>query len=153
MRRLFIAAATATICSFASLLTAQDAVKEITLKPDAANPMMFDQKSLSVKPGEKVKITFSNTGSAPLPHNLLICKPGSLQKVGALANNMLTDPQAMAKDYIPETEDVLFHTKLIQPGQTAVLEFTAPAEAGDYPYLCTFPGHWMLMQGVLKVAP
>lgn len=152
MRRLFIAAATATICSFASL-SAQDAVKEINLKPDPTNPMMFDQKALTVKPGEKVKITFANTSSAPLPHNLLICKPGSLQKVGALANAMLTDPQAMAKDYIPESEDVLFHTKLIQPGQSAVLEFTAPAEAGDYPYLCTFPGHWMLMQGVLKVVP
>ena len=57
----------------------------------------------------------------------------------------------MAKNYIPESSDILWHTKLVQPGQTETLEFVAPAEAGDYPYLCTFPGHWLLMQGVMKV--
>jgi len=148
MRRLFIAAA---LCSLAASLPAQDAVTEITIKPDAANPLMFDQKALTVKAGAKVKITFDNKSAVPQPHNLLIVKPGKLQAVGALANAMLSDPQAMAKDYIPESEDILFHTKLIQPGQTGVLEFTAPAEAGVYPYLCTFPGHWMLMQGNLTV--
>jgi azurin len=72
-------------------------------------------------------------------------------KVGALANAMLTDPQAMAKHYVPESPDILFHTKLVQPGQVESIEFDAPAEPGDYPYLCTFPGHWLLMQGVMKV--
>jgi azurin len=148
MRRLFIAAAA---CILASALPAQDAVKELTLKPDTANPLMFDTKVLNVKAGEKVKLTFDNKSAIPQPHNVLILKPGTLQKVGALANGMLADPQAMAKDYIPESDDILHHTKLIQPGQSGVLEFTAPEEAGDYPYICTFPGHWMLMQGTLKV--
>jgi azurin len=141
------------VCSLTMLsavASGQDFV-EIVLKPDAANPLMYDKKSITVKAGQKVKLTLDNKSAVPQPHNLLVIKPGTLQKVGMLANNMLTDPQAMAKDYVPESPDILFHTKLIQPGQTGFVEFEAPAEAGDYPYLCTFPGHWMLMQGVMKV--
>lgn len=126
-------------------------VKQILIKPDAANPLAYDTKAFTVKAGEKVKITFENKSAVPQPHNLLIVKPGTLQVVGGLANGLLADPQAAAKDYIPESKDILFHTKLIQPGQTGELEFTAPAEKGQYPYLCTFPGHWMLMQGVMTV--
>ena len=129
------------------------APKEVVLKPDNANPLAYsaESKTFTVKAGEKVKVTLENKATVPQPHNLIIAKPGTLQKVGALANAMLTDPQAMAKNYVPESPDILFHTKLVQPGQSESLEFDAPAEPGDYPYLCTFPGHWMLMQGVMKV--
>lgn len=149
MRRILFTAACSLAFVAASL--AQDAVKEIVLKPDAANPLAYDTKTFTVKAGEKIKVTLENKGAIPQPHNLLLVKPGSLQKVGALANGMLTDPQAMTKDYIPESEDILHHTKLIQPGQSGSIEFTVPDEAGDYPYLCTFPGHWMIMQGTMKV--
>ena len=67
----------------------------------------------------------------------------------ALANGMLTDPKAMEKDYIPESPDIIAHTKLIQPGQTGSVEVTL--EPGEYPYLCTFPGHSMVMKGVMHV--
>ncbi len=142
--------ATCSIALLISSVSAED-VTEIILKPDVANPLAYDKKAFTVKAGSKIKITLENKSAVPQPHNLLIIKPGTLMKVGALANAMLTDPQAMAKDFIPESPDILHHTKLIQPGQTGSLEITAPSEAGDYPYLCTFPGHWMLMQGVMKV--
>ena len=32
-----------------------------------------------------------------------------------------------------------------------VLEFTAPEKPGDYEFVCTFPGHYMLMRGIMKV--
>ena len=142
--------ATCFIALLVSSVRADD-VTEIILKPDAANPLAYDKKAFTVKAGQKLKLTLENKSAVPQPHNLLIIKPGTLMKVGALANGMLTDPQAMAKDFIPESPDILHHTKLIQPGQTGSLEITAPTEPGDYPYLCTFPGHWMLMQGVMKV--
>ena len=150
MRRTLLTLITAT-CISTSLLA--DDVKEMTLHPDAANPLSYDaaSKSFTVKVGQKVKLTMENKSVIPQPHNLLVIKPGTLFKVGALANAMLTDPKAMEKDYIPESPDILWHTKLIPVGQSATLDFTAPAEPGDYPYICTFPGHWMLMQGVMKV--
>ena len=135
-----------------SSLRAEDE-KVVVLHPDTANPLSYDpsSKAFTVKAGQKVKLTMENKSVIPQPHNLLVLKPGTIQKVGALANAMLTDPNAMAKDYIPESADILYHTKLVQPGTAQTLEFTAPSEPGDYPYICTFPGHWLLMQGKMTV--
>lgn len=139
----------------AAPLSAQDGdVAAIELKPHASNPLGYDKTDLTVKAGQKVKLTLNNTGSiAPQPHNFLLIKPGKEMAVGAQANAMMTDPQAMSKSYIPDASkaDILANTKLVQPGGTETIEFTAPAEAGDYPYMCTFPGHWLLMKGVLHV--
>ena len=143
------------VLAFASLSSAQDAeVATIELKPHATNPLGYDKTDLTVKAGQKVKLTLNNTGSiAPQPHNFLLIKPGKDQAVGAQANAMMTDPQAMAKSYIPDAskDDIIANTKLVQPNSTETIEFTAPAEAGDYPYMCTFPGHGAIMNGVMKV--
>ncbi|MFM8581977.1 MAG: hypothetical protein ACKOFW_10790 [Planctomycetaceae bacterium] len=37
------------------------------------------------------------------------------------------------------------------PGGEFAIFVTAPMEPGEYPYLCSFPGHWMVMNGVLQV--
>jgi azurin len=151
----FAALAVFALASLASHAQESD-VAAIELKPHASNPLGYDKTDLTVKAGQKVKLTLNNTGSiAPQPHNFLLIKPGKDQAVGAQANAMLTDPQAMAKNYIPEAAkaDIIAHTKLVQPNGTDTIEFTAPAEAGDYPYLCTFPGHWLLMKGVMHVTP
>jgi azurin len=145
--------ATACTLLLATGLRADD-VKEIVLHPDNANPLAYDaaSKAFTVKAGQKVKVTMENKATVPQPHNLCILKPGTLMKVGMLANAGLTDPTFITeKQCIPESTDILWHTKLVQPGQSESLEFVAPAEPGDYPYICTFPGHWMLMQGVMKV--
>jgi uncharacterized protein len=57
----------------------------------------------------------------------------------------------VTQGYIPEMPQVLFSTKLIDPGQTVSFQFKAPSEAGKYPYLCTFPAHWRVMNGTLNV--
>lgn len=115
--------------------------------------MKFDKATLEVKAGSKVMLLFRNE-KCPLQHNFLLVNPGKLNDMGALADKMLTDPQAMAKHYTPESPEVLAHsTKLIGLGQSDLIEFTVPTTPGDYPYLCTFPGHWRMMNGVLKVTP
>ena len=59
-----------------------------------------------------------------------------------------------AKHYLPDSPEILAaSSRLIGLGQSDLIEFTAPATPGDYPYLCTFPGHWRTMNGVLKVVP
>lgn len=161
-----------TLLSVATLAAAQaqDAPKPAAAAPAAAAPaaagetakvmlgvlpavMKFDKATLEVKAGAKVMLLFRNE-KCPLQHNFLLVKPGKLNDMGALADKMLTDPQAMAKHYTPESPEILAHsTKLIGTGQSDLIEFTAPTTPGDYPYLCTFPGHWRMMNGVLKVVP
>jgi azurin len=124
---------------------------EITIKPDITNPLAYDTKEFTVKAGAKVRLTFNNIHpSVPQPHNIVIGTTGSKDKLMGLAMQMASAPDGMAKGFIPEAPEILFHTKLLQPNEVEVLEFTAPA-AGDYPYLCTFPGHAVLMNGVMKV--
>jgi azurin len=124
---------------------------ELTIKPAGAAGMEYDTKAFNVKVGQKVKITFENAHPIPQPHNIVFGKPGMKDKIMMSAMQMAAAPDGMAKGYIPEGTDVLFHTKLIQPTQKEVLEFDAPAEPGLYPYLCTFPGHGMLMNGIMTV--
>lgn len=124
----------------------------VNLKPGLANPMSFDITSFSVKAGQKVKLTFTNDSATPLQHNLVLCKAGTKDSIIALANGMMAEmPKWMAKGFIPESPDVLHHTKLLNLKESETLEFTAPAEKGDYPYLCTFPGHALIMNGIMKV--
>lgn len=144
-------AAAAAPATAAAAPASPAAPAEITIKPDTANPLAYDTKEFKVKAGQKVKITFNNTHPAvPQPHNLVISKPGTKDKLMGAAMQMAAAPDGMAKGFIPDSPDILFHTKLLQPNTSEVLEFTAPT-AGDYPYLCTFPGHGMLMNGVMKV--
>ncbi len=107
--------------------------------------MAFDTKTISAKAGQKIKLTFNNTHPLPLPHNVVIGKAGTKDKMSAIATAGMTIPD---KGFIPDSPDILAHTKLVQPGQSETIEFTVPA-AGEYPFFCTFPGHFMLMNGVI----
>ena len=64
---------------------------------------------------------------------------------------MITQKDAAEKNYVPNLPQVIAFTPLVNPDQTYRLTFTAPTELGNYPYICTFPGHWRLMNGVMKV--
>lgn len=116
---------------------------------EAALGLQFVQKQLSAKAGEKISIRFKNPDV--VPHNWLLAKPGSLQRLGEKVNLMITDPQGLAKHYVPDSNDVIAYTDMTNPKAEFVIHLTAPKEKGEYPYLCTFPGHWMVMNGVLKV--
>jgi uncharacterized protein len=121
-----------------------------TVKLKAIREMLqFDQKTFTVKAGKTVEIVFENPDA--MQHNLVIGKPKSLEKIGKAADKMIPDPEGANKNYVPESPDVLFSTSLVNPDQTVRLRFTAPAKPGDYPYVCTFPGHWRIMNGVMKV--
>ncbi len=145
------AAATPAPVAAASNAPAAEAALEITIKPDTANPLAYDTKEFTVKAGQKVKLTFNNTHPAvPQPHNIIIAKPGTKDTLLGQAMQMAAAPDGMAKGFIPDSPDILFKTKLLQPNTSETIEFTAPA-AGDYPYLCTFPGHGAIMNGVMKV--
>jgi putative membrane-bound dehydrogenase-like protein len=115
------------------------------------NEMKYDRKEFSVEAGKAVEIVFENPDF--MQHNLVITQIGALQTVGKAADKMAADAKGAEKNYVPELPEVLFATKLVNPQQSAVLRFTAPSKTGDYPFVCTFPGHWSIMNGVMKVVP
>ena len=114
---------------------------------NAVSPMEFDVTDFEVEAGSRVQIVLNNP--TDLLHNLLIVNPGTLESVAQNALNMgLQGPQL---DYVPQSTDVLFHTSLVGINESHSIYFTAPEDAHDYPYVCTFPGHWQTMQGVMRV--
>lgn len=110
--------------------------------------MQYDKKEIIIKAGVDVTLIFENPDG--MPHNLLIISPGSLETVGKAADDMLRNPDAAEKQYVPNIKEVLHHTSLVNSGESAVLKFTLDT-AGEYPFVCTFPGHWRGMHGVIKV--
>ncbi len=112
--------------------------------------MGYATKEFTVKAGQTVKLTFENVGAAvPQPHNFVLAKAGPKEPLLAAAAKAMTDPNGMANGFVPQDPMVLAHTKLLQPGQKETIEFTLPA-AGEYPFACTFPGHSIMMNGVIK---
>lgn len=135
----------------ASPTRADDALplREITLRADKVN-LAFDIEEFTVYAGEQVQLTFINPEGALHPHNVLIVRPGTATRIGMLVNRKMRDPEFL-KDPNPGTSDVLFASSLLQAGEEEVMEFTAPTEPGEYPYVCTFPGHWAVMKGIMVV--
>jgi len=112
--------------------------------------MLFDKTLVVVEPGKTVQLILQNEDA--MPHNLAVLAPGSIEEIGQAAEKMPPEPDAQGRTYVPDSPKVLQATPLVAPGQTARLVFTAPTEPGDYPYICSFPGHWRRMVGTLAVA-
>jgi len=116
---------------------------------EAGKNLTFATPTIRVKAGEPIKLTFMNPDV--VPHNWVLIKPGKLQQIGQLTNQMIADPEAVVKHYVPASPDVLAYTDIVSPRERAIISFRAPAEKGRYPFLCTFPGHWMVMNGEMIV--
>ena len=126
----------------------QIGVNVIVLRP-VPHRMIYDRAKIYVEAGKPVQIVFENNDI--MPHNLVITQPGALTKVGLAAEEMATQPDATAKHYVPNMREVMHYTKMLQPSQSERLNFTAPTQVGEYPYVCTFPGHWRRMYGTMHV--
>lgn len=116
---------------------------------EAGKNLTFTTRTMHGKAGEPISITFVNPDV--VPHNWVLVRPDKLAAVGDLANRLIADPDAAARHYIPASDDVLAYTDVVPPGGQFTIHLRAPKQPGHYPYLCTFPGHWMVMNGVLVV--
>ena len=120
------------------------ATAEVTL--NAGDDMKYDKTEITVKEGQTVKLTLNHTGKSPVTamgHNFVLLAQGvDVNKFAQAAIG------AKDNDYIPKdmTKDVIAHTKTIGGGESATVEFTAPAK-GTYDYICSFPGHVAVMHG------
>jgi azurin len=122
--------------------SAQDTIRIGTLPG-----LRYDTREFSVRPGASVVLVFTN--SDEMLHNLAITRPGARERVVQAA--LALGPGAADRDFVPATPDVLWATKLVPTGQSFTLRFTAPSALGDYPFVCTMPGHGLVMFGTMTV--
>lgn len=123
-------------------------VSAVTITP-VGNQMKFEQAEFTVTAGTEVTLTFENTATSPaMEHNVVLLTDNAdatINRVGQAASG------AAATAYVPEDDAILAYTDLAEPGETVSMTFTAPDEPGEYAYLCTFPGHYAMMQGTMRV--
>lgn len=127
----------------AQVAAAAPAVATLTISTKGEE-MAFDKTELSVKAGQKVKLTFKNVSS--MQHNWVLVKPGTADQVANASIAAGND-----KGWLAAGPDVLAHTKMIDGKKSDTIQFTAPSKPGDYPFICTFPGHASIMKGILRV--
>jgi plastocyanin len=121
----------------------QGADTTITIRA-AGSTLEFTPTRVSAKAGSRVRILFVNDGT--LPHNLVV--PKNEDDIDALT---LAAYQASETGYVPldMKEKLVGWTTLASPGQSVEVTFVVPA-AGEYTYVCLFPGHANSMFGTLR---
>jgi azurin len=128
------------------ILSDTDALTTIRIAT-VVEKMRYDTPELTVKAGKKIQLTFANPDF--MPHNIVLVNPGKADVVAMKA--MTLGARGFEVGFVPESTDIIWSSKLLDHGKEQVIEFIAPTKPGDYPYVCTFPGHHLLMRGMLHV--
>ena len=111
--------------------------------------MRYDVDWIGVRPGERFVLEFIN--SCRMTHNLVVCRPENNVTMRVAQAAWALGSQAIQKQYVPDHSAVLLATSLVNPNETQTFAWVAPEEPGDYPFVCTVPGHALTMTGTLHV--
>ena len=123
---------------------------EIVIRP-VGNELRYEQTAITVEAGQEVTLVFENIATSPaMVHNVVVLSSNEDDVVNRVGMAGMTAGEA--KNYVPDDEAVLAYTPLAKPGETVRVTFTAPSEPGSYRYICTFPGHYAVMQGTMTVS-
>jgi azurin len=108
--------------------------------------MEYDKKALEVPAGCTVNLNIKSTSpDASMPHNWVLVHKGTMEKVATEGLQAGRD-----RSFVPDSPDVLVFSKLLGPNEEETLTFPAPPP-GTYEFVCTYPGHWSIMNGVFEV--
>ncbi len=124
----------------------------VSLEIESNDLMQFNLDKLEVIEGQTVTLTLKHTGQMSVDvmgHNWVLLATGTdVATFGSAA------VAAKATGYIPQnmTEEVIAYTETIGGGEETSITFEAP-KAGYYTFICSFPGHYGVMQGSFVSSP
>lgn len=127
-----------------------EAELETNIKLEAGDDMKFNRTNLTIPAGQEITVTLKHTGKMSkdmMGHNFVILKQG--EDVKEYGNEAM---KAKDEEYVPKAlaDKVVAHSNMIGGGETTELKFSI-AEPGEYPFLCSFPGHYPIMKGIITV--
>lgn len=125
----------------------------VTIHLSGNDQMQYSKTAFTVPAGATVRLVFEHTGKLPVTvmgHDVTILNKG--EDAMTFGGELVANGAGPDNDYLPQSmrDRVLAHTEMIGGGEKTSIEFTAPA-VGEYDYLCTFPGHFATMNGVMTV--
>lgn len=118
---------------------------EVTM--EMRDGMRFEPPRFEAQPGDEVVVSLENADTTHQPHNFLVLQPGKREAVVQQA--LALGEKGPALDFVPPNPEIIVHSALLTPEATATIRFTLPAAPGVYPYVCTMPGHGMVMYGAI----
>ena len=123
-----------------------------TIRITSTDDMKFSVTSIAARPGERLRVVLVATGSMPatlMAHNWILLRAGTDSEAFVNAGVLARSTNFIAAS---QMDRVLASTPLVAAGETAEVTFTAPATRGEYPYVCSFRGHYLAgMWGTLLV--
>ena len=112
--------------------------------------MIFDKSLITIAANSPVSLIFENADY--MAHNVVIINAReNMEKVGQAAEAMANLKDGYERNFVPRIPEVLFAIPLVNAGKQFKLDFVAPGKPGDYPFICSFPGHWRTMNGIIRV--
>ncbi len=154
MRNYFILGALLAMDTPSPLLAQDQTVTPPTSKTRNFKIVMSDGLRFSparvlAEAGEKLSFKIDNVDASDLAHNFVVIKPNTRSAVVALSLAQGSD--GAARDFVPVSTDILGSSKLLPSGDHAFVTVQLPDVIGVYPYVCTLPGHGMMMFGAIYV--
>jgi azurin len=128
----------------------EDPVRTIDIV--ATDDMKYSLNAITAAPGEELRIRLTSKGVIPkvaMAHNVVV------MKIETDIDTLLKEGGPYREtDFIPPSmaQQVIAKTSLAGPGERVQVTFTVPTTPGEYPFLCTFAGHYQAgMKGILTV--
>jgi len=135
--------------SLSSMSEMENSSDKIEIVIESNDQMRFNLSEITVKQGQTVVLTLKHVGKLPkaaMGHNWVLLQPDT-----DLATFAMKSMKARDNEYVPtEAPEVVVNTILLGGGEETTIEFDAPAP-GIYSFICSFPGHYALMQGTFIV--
>lgn len=130
----------------------EDGVARLTIRTGDA--IQYSLTQFTVEAGQEVELTIVHDGKLPVAamgHNVVILPSG--EDPAAFSSQASSQGGSVDNGYLPESlrDGLIAYTELIGGGESDTIRFTAPETPGDYPFLCTFPGHFTMMRGTMTV--
>ena len=142
-KRLVIARLAVVVLLGAAPFAMGQAVEVSTIELTVGDNMRFSPSIIQAHPGQRVRIVLRGVGKlAALAHNVVLLKKGTtpkafLDKAAPATEETGSIPPAM-------NDQAIVASALVKPGESAEVTFEAPADPGEYTFVCSFPGHFGL---------
>ena len=134
-------------------LTAPAFADDCAVTIEATDAMTWDTSHIDVKKScDKFTVNLKHVGKLPaatMGHNWVLTEQENMPAVATEGMALGID-----KNYVDDADArVLAHTKVIGGGEETSVSFDVSKlkEGEDYSYFCSFPGHFAMMNGTLKV--
>ena len=123
------------------------------IKIEGSDMMKYNVAEITLDTScKQTKISLKHAGKLPINamgHNVVIVEEKNLSKITQQINFSL----GVEKGYLPKSEDIIYISAMVGGGDTTELEMDMSKldKTKSYVFFCSFPGHWALMRGKIKI--